>query len=147
MLGVTIRQLEANDFLMVDVPFIRARVPLGSDAVQLAYGGHLMWGLTEFFVDWTFAGGIHVYPFGRSFSVNVTGHLGSFLLDNLTYMGAVGVHLDLPTGGDRLVSIGVEYFYRNSRDLLDWIEFPASGSDEAINLDSRGVGVSIGFRF
>ena len=155
LLGVTIRHLEANDFLIADVPMIRARVPLGSDVVQLGYGGHLMWGLTEFFVDWTFAGGIHVFPFGKSFSFNATAHLGSFLLDNVTYMGAIGVHFDIPTGDDTLVSFGAEYFHRNSRELLDWIEFPQvshssfgpTGRDEAIHLDSSGVGFSIAFRY
>jgi len=53
MLGVTIRQLDAGDFLIIDIPHIDARLPLGTNVVQLKYGGHLMWGVTEFFVEWS----------------------------------------------------------------------------------------------
>jgi len=109
-----------------------------------------MWGLTDFFVEWTYAGGIHINPFGQFLSINATGHLGTFFFDNFTYIGAVGVNLDVPLGDDIIVSLGVEYFYRNSRDLFDLVTFPSlegSKEEEAINLDSRGIGISIGFRF
>lgn len=154
-LGITFRQLELGDFKIVDFPFIEARIPLGTDVVRLGYGGHLMWGLTDFFVEWTYAGGIHVYPFGQFFSLNTTGRLGTSLFDNFTYMGSIGINLEIPFGRDLVVSLGAEYFYRNSRDLFDYISFPQSSlgslrgdkKKEAINLDSRGIGVSIGFRF
>lgn len=149
MLGTTLRQLNTGDVRILDVPFIDARTNLGSEALQFKYGGHLMWGVTDFFVDWTYAGGLHYYPFGRSLSVNATGHLGTFLLDNFTYMGSVGTNVDFPLDDHATLTLGAEFFYRNSRDLLDYVSFPKhSGTgEESINIDGYGIGASIGLRF
>ncbi len=141
MLGTTIRQLEAGDILIADIPLIEARIPLKTNAVQFKYGGNLMWGLTQFFVEWNYAAGLIVYPFGKFLGLSATGRLGSFFLDNISYTGAVGVHFDIPLDENRLVTIGTEYFYRNSKYLLDYVSFAGK---KTFNSQSHGVGVSIG---
>ena len=149
MLGTTIRQLDVGNILMADIPLIEARIPLGTDVVQFKYGGHLIWGLTQFFIEWNYASGIIVYPFGKYLGFNTTFRIGSFFLDNFSYTGAVGFHFDVPRDKNRIISIGAEYFYRNSIDLLDFVSFPKHGanSEEVINIDSRGIGISIGFKY
>ena len=149
MLGTTIRQLDVGNILMADIPLIEARIPLGTDVVQFKYGGHLVWGLTQFFIEWNYATGIIVYPFCKYLGLNTTFRVGSFFLDNLSYTGAVGFHFDIPRGKNRIISIGAEYFYRNSTDLFDFVSFPKHGanSEEVINIDSRGIGISIGFKY
>ena len=147
MLGTTIRQLDTGDVLIADIPLIEARIPLGTNVFQFKYGGNLMWGLTDFFVEWDYATGILIYPFGKFIGLNATARLGSFFFDNISYTGAVGVNLDIPFSKNRIVSFGVEYFYRNSRVLFDFVSFGSSASEEPINIDSAGIGISIGFRF
>lgn len=147
-LGLSIRQLYTNNFLIADIPFIEARIPLVSDIIKLKYGGHLMWGVTKFYVEWSYATGIHIYPFGEYFSVNISGQIGTFFLDNFTFIGSIGTNFNFPLNGKKHISIGVEYFYRNSRDLFNYVSFPVYGdnNEESINIDSPGIGISIGLQ-
>ena len=149
MLGITVRQLDFDNFLIADIPLIEARIPLSTKAVQFKYGGHLMWGLTKFFTEWYYATGILFYPFGEFLGLNTTIRLGSFFFENIAYMGAFGANLDVPFGKNNIVTLEVEYFYRNSRDLFDYVSFPTykGNGEKAINIDSYGIGISIGFRF
>ena len=149
MLGITIRQMDVGNILLADIPLIEARIPLYNDVVRLKYGGQLLWGVTQFFVEWNYATGIIIYPFCEYIGLNTTFRVGSFFLDNFSYTGSVGVHFDVPRDNHKMISIGVEYFYRNSKDLLDFVSFPKYGNneEEVINIDSRGIGISIGFRY
>lgn len=148
MLGAAVRQLNTGSFLIADIPFIEARMPLVTDVLQLKYGGHLMVGLSKFYAEWSYATGLQLYPLGELFSINISGQLGSFFLDNITYISSIGANFNYPISSNRYVTIGVEYFYRNSRDLFNYISFPVYGDngEEAINLDSPGIAVIIGFR-
>lgn len=149
MLGTTIRQLDVDNILIADIPLIEARIPLYTDVIQFKYGGYLLWGITKFFVEWNYGTGIIFYPIGNyiGFSGNI--RVGSFFFDNVSYTGAVGIHFDIPSGSNKIISIGCEYFYRNSRDLLNYISFPQYGAsrEKIINIDSRGIGLSILFRY
>lgn len=149
MLGITIRQMEVSNILMADIPLIEARVPLNTDVVQFKYGGQLLWGLSQFFVEWNYAAGLIIYPFGKYFGLNTTFRLGSFFFDNISYTGAIGGHLDFPLSNGRIISIGVEYFYRSSHNLLNYVSFPEYGEngEEIINLNSRGIGISVIIRY
>lgn len=149
MLGTTVRQLDVDNILIADIPLIEARIPLRTDIVQFKYGGYLLWGLTKFFVEWNYGTGIIFYPIRKyiGFSANI--RIGSFFFDNISYTGAVGIHFDIPISGNKIISIGCEYFYRNSRDLFNYISFPKYGAsrEEIINIDSRGIGFSILFHY
>ncbi len=147
-LGVTVRQLNLDDFRIADVPLIEARIPLSSEKFQLMYGGQLMWGLSTFFVEWYYGTGLIVYPVTEVVGISTSVRLGSFLMDNIAVIGAVGVTVDIPIGRYDRVSLEVEYFYRHSQDLIDFVSFPrhGNGGEEGIMIDSGGVGVGVVFR-
>lgn len=146
-MGITFRQLEKGNFKIVDVPFIDARIPLYTEYLKFSYGGHLSWGVSKFFLEWNYSAGLHIYPFGKSFSVDAKSHMGSFFLDNITIMGSAGITFEIQVFDNGFLSLGAEYFYRNSRDLFNYISFPKYNNDEAINIDSKGIGFSLGVRF
>jgi len=148
-LGFGIRKLDVNNFLIADIPISEAKIPLGTDCVKFNYGGHLAWGISKFFVEWNNKGGLHFYPFRDYFSVYITAHIGTFFFDNISYMSSLGTNIEIPIQQNATISIGLEYFYRNSCDLIDYITFPSisnSDSEEAIDIDSKGIGVKIGIK-
>ena len=124
MLGAGIRQWDAENILSADIPLIEARIPVYSDNIQLKYGGYLHWGITKFFVEWNYGTGIIVYPAGKIIGLSGNIRLGSFFLDNVSYTGALGIHIDIASGKNTILSIECEYFYRNSQGLLDYVSFP-----------------------
>lgn len=149
MLGAAIRQMDGGNILMAHIPHIEARIPLATENIQFKYGGHLLWGLSSFFAEWNYTAGLIIYPIGKYLGIHTDINVGSFFLDNISYTGVAGAHFDIPRDTNRIISVGVEYFYRNSRDLFNYISFPEYGNtgDEVINRDSGGIGVRIGFRY
>lgn len=148
-LGTTLRSFEAADLLTLDFPVMEAQIPLYAPVLNFKYGGHLLWGLNHFFVEWNYAAGLYLYPAGKYFSMHSTAQIGTFFFDNISLTAAAGLNLYLPLRQDMTLALGVEYFYRVSGHMIDYVSFPVvSGSNvESINMDSRGTPVSIAIKF
>ncbi len=145
MLGASLRQMDEASFLMADIPLIEARILLAK-SLQFKYGGQMTWGLSSFFAEWNYAAGLLFYPFEENFAINTSARIGSAFLDNISATGAVGINIDFPSGGHKLISVELEYFYRHSRDLLDYINFPKKSGTENLNIDSGGIAIGVALR-
>lgn len=105
-LGTTIRKMEVDNIVIVDLPLIEARIPLYSRYIQLKYGGYLQWGITKFFVEWNYGTGIVFYPIGKYVGLSGNMRVGSFFFDNISYTGAIGIHFDLSCGSKKIFHSG-----------------------------------------
>lgn len=141
-LGATVRVLNGGEAVHLVLPFSEARVPLGR-GVSGVYGGHVLWGVTGLFAEVNVTGAVlvEVVP---GVALRAGGHLGSFLLDNVSATGAAGVVLTLPLGRGRAVSVEAEVLARHSTDLLGFV---ALQDPEALTLDGAGVGLGVGLRW
>ena len=140
-LGAGVHVLDGGDQVHLVLPFSEAHLPLGSKAA-FAYGGHVLWGVTGFFAEWNFTGGIVAEPVLGA-SVSATAHVGTFFLDNVSITGSLGATLTVPFGRHRALSLEAEVLYRRSDDLVDFVSFQ---DVEALTLNGVGVGIGIGLR-
>ncbi|NNF57281.1 MAG: hypothetical protein HKN04_03485 [Rhodothermaceae bacterium] len=140
-LGAVVRVLEGGDQVHLVLPFSEARVPLERTAT-FVYGGHVLWGVTGFFAEWNFTGGVMVEPL-PGVGVRAMAHAGTFFFDNVSLTGSLGVTLNVPVGRGRTLSLEAEVLYRRSEDLVDFVSFQ---DVEALTLDGVGVGVGVGLR-
>lgn len=133
--------LDGGDHIHLVLPFSEAQLPLGS-MTAFVYGGHVLWGVTGFFAEWNFTGGIVAAPVPGA-SVRATAHVGTFLFDNVSVTGSLGATLTVPFGRHLALSLEAEVLYRRSDDLVDYVSFQ---DIEALTLDGFGVGVGVGLR-
>jgi hypothetical protein len=143
-MGVAVRLMDDFEFIAADIPFWDGYLfPVGGKYFQVSFGLHGLWGISEFFFDPTVAMSLHLYPAGKILSFHGTGHLGSYLLNNLTLMGGGGIDIDIPVRKHTNIFIGVEYFYRKVWELA---EFILKDRGEWY-ITSSGLAIRIGLRF
>ena len=142
VLGTTIRPIasDGKEYWLVEIPMVEGDIPIRGEHLSVTLDGGMTWGTKGgFSVESTVGGGLRWSP-SRFFDVYTQGHFGTFLFNNYTLLGTVGVEVNVPAGESASLGLGVEYFGRRNRELAGFITKPqwyASG---------RGVGVRVSVR-
>ena len=144
-LGTGIKWVDAGQQTLsaIDIPFLGQGI--GNEYIRLSIHEHNLWGISKskFFYDPSIAVGLRL-TYREIVSARMTGHLGSFFLNNVTLMGECGIDLGVPvtTEGDLtgIVFIGCNLFYRKVYELLGYMK-----GDHWYN-SGKGYGVCIGVR-
>ena len=133
-----------SKFVAADIPLWAISIPIipgYGRYFNMTMGTHVLWGLSKFFFDPTFAVGFQYYPFGKIVSLHGTGYVGTFLLNNITFMAGAGIDVDIPLNSVTNFTLGGEYFYHHVVKLANFIPH------DQWYINSDGFSIRAFFRF
>lgn len=141
--GVKLMQMEHNNqnFYAAHIPTSETLISLFSNGIYFYSASGFVWGLSEFFFDYTIGAGLRYYPFNNDyFSIYGGCDIGTFFLNNVTLTPKAGADLDFPLNEKTSVYLGGEYFNRNSYEVIEYMD------NDKWYISSDGWAINAGFR-
>ena len=140
-----VRFTDDYKFVSMDLPLWQVQIPFIQDLseyLQATGALEMIWGTTQFYCDPTLSLGLQYYPFGEGEILNIHAacSAGSFFLNNFTAMASIGMNIDIPIDRYFNITLGADYFYRNSSKLFAYM------SGDQWYMSGFGLGLQAGVR-